>query len=134
MFAAVFVAVLALVFVPFLPDGGPGELYDRTFGYQADRGSPFSVWGQAPSLDFLQALARVGAVALAVAVALVPRRKSVLQVAALAAVVVVAVQLGATHWFYFYVVWFLPLYLTAALGEAGPLSPGSSAARRAAAS
>jgi len=134
VFAAAFVAALALVFVPFLPDGGPGELYDRTFGYQADRGSPFSVWGQAPSLDFLQALARVGAVALALAVALVPRRKSVLQVAALAAVVVVAVQLGATHWFYFYVVWFLPLYLAAALGEAGPLSPGSSAARRAAAS
>ena len=25
----------------------------------------------------------------------------------------IAVQLGATHWFYFYVVWFLPLVLAA---------------------
>ena len=99
--------------LPFLPDGGPRELYDRTLGYQASRSSPFSVWGLAPSLEFLRPLARAGAIALALAVALWPRRKTPAQVAALAAAVLIAVQLGATHWFYFYVVWFLPLVLAA---------------------
>ena len=68
-----------------------------------------------------------------------PRAKSAVQVAALAVAVIVAVQVGATHWFYFYVVWFLPLYLAAAFGEHDPvnrdrISRSSSAARRAAAS
>ena len=45
--------------------------------------------------------------------ALWPARKTPTQVAALAAAVLIAVQLGATHWFYFYVVWFLPLVLAA---------------------
>jgi hypothetical protein len=105
------VAVTALLVLPFLPDGGLREFYDRTLGYQASRSSPFSVWGLAPSLDFLRPVERVAALALAVAVALWPRRKTAAQVAALAAAVVIAVQLGATHWFYFYVVWFLPLVL-----------------------
>ncbi|HSF03488.1 MAG TPA: glycosyltransferase 87 family protein [Solirubrobacterales bacterium] len=113
VFGIAFCAVSALLVLPFLPDGGPRELYDRTLGYQASRSSPFSVWGLSPSLDFLRPLARAGAIALALAVALWPRRKTPAQVAALAAAVLIAVQLGATHWFYFYVVWFLPLVLLA---------------------
>jgi hypothetical protein len=113
IFGVVFVVVAALLFVPFIPHGGVRELYDRTLGYQASRSSPFSVWGLAPSLHFLQPIERVGTAALAVAVAVWPRRKTPAQVAALAAAVVIAVQLGATHWFYFYVVWFLPLALAA---------------------
>jgi len=113
VFAVAFVAVSALLVLPFLPDGGLREFYDQTLGYQASRSSPFSIWGLAPSLDFLRPIERAGAIALAVAVALWPRRKTPAQVAALAAVVVIAVQLGATHWFYFYVVWFLPLVLAA---------------------
>ena len=38
---------LAVAVLPFVPDGGLRELYDRTVGYQAGRPSPFSVWGQA---------------------------------------------------------------------------------------
>ncbi|MGI9019462.1 MAG: hypothetical protein ACR2G3_01970 [Solirubrobacterales bacterium] len=135
LFTATFGLAMVLLFAPFLPGGGPSELYDRTLGYQADRGSPFSVWGLAPSLEPLQDVVRIGAVALALVLAFVPRTKSLLQVAALSAAIVVAVQLGATHWFYFYVVWFLPAYLAVALGEAGgPLRPSRSEARRAAAS
>ncbi len=113
VFAVVFVAVTAALILPFLPPGGLREFYDHTLGYQAARSSPFSVWGQAPSIEFLQPVERVGAAVLAVAVALWPRRKTPAQIAALAAGVVIAVQLGATHWFYFYVVWFLPLFLAA---------------------
>jgi hypothetical protein len=113
VFSVAFVLVAVVLTVPFLPDGGLREFYDRTLGYQAARSSPFSIWGLAPSLDWLQTLARLGAIALAVAVAFVPTRRSPAQVAALAAAVTVAVQLGAAHWFYFYVVWFLPAYLVA---------------------
>jgi hypothetical protein len=113
VFAACFVAITAALIVPFLPPGGLREFYDHTLGYQAARSSPFSVWGQAPSIEFLQPVERVGAAVLAVAVALWPRRKTPAQIAALAAAVVIAVQLGAEHWFYFYVVWFLPLVLAA---------------------
>jgi hypothetical protein len=113
VFAVAFLVVAAVVTLPFVPDGGLSELYDRTLGYQAARSSPFSVWGLAPSLDFLRPVARAAAVALALAVAFWPARKTPAQVAALAAAVVIAVQLGATHWFYFYVVWFLPLVLAA---------------------
>jgi Glycosyltransferase family 87 len=113
VFAAALAVVLDAAFLPFLPDGGPRELYDRTVGYQASRGSPFSVWGQIDSGETLRAIATVAAIALAVAVAFVPRRRAPVQVAALGAAVLIAVQLAASHWFYLYVVWFAPLVLVA---------------------
>jgi hypothetical protein len=39
----------------------------------------------------------------------VPRRPDLRQTAALGAAILIAVELTATHWFYLYVVWFLPL-------------------------
>ena len=133
VFSAIFGGICVALLLAFLPDGGVREIYDRTLGYQADRSSPFSLWGLAPSLDFLQTAARAGAIALAVALAFTPRARSALQVAALAAAIVVAVQVGATHWFYFYVVWFLPAYLAVALGEPA-ISRSTSEARPAEAS
>ncbi len=134
-FSLAFLAVAALLVLPFLPDGGLHEFYDRTLGYQASRSSPFSVWGLAPSLDFLRPVERAAAAALALAVALWPRRKTPAQVAALAAAVLIAVQLGATHWFYFYVVWFLPLVLAALFAaQPGQLTRSASPAARGSAS
>jgi hypothetical protein len=106
-----FLAVAALVTIPLLPDGGFRELYDRTLGYQASRGSPFSVWGQAPSLHFLQTISKVLALGLAALFFFLPRRRTTLQVAALAAALLIAVQVAANHWLYPYVVWFAPLVL-----------------------
>jgi Glycosyltransferase family 87 len=133
VFGVAFISVCALLTLPFLPDGGLREFYDHTLGYQASRSSPFSVWGLAPSLDLLRPIERAAALALAVAVAFWPRRKTPVQIAALAAAVLIAVQLGATHWFYFYVVWFLPLVLVALFAarpdgfrrSASPAAPGS---------
>src|SRR5262249_22960752 len=56
LFAIAFLITAAVVTIPLLPDGGFRELYDRSLGYQASRGSPFSLWGQAPSLHWLQTL------------------------------------------------------------------------------
>jgi hypothetical protein len=123
IFSATFVVVFVVAFVPFIPDGGLRELYDRTLGYQATRSSPFSIWGQAPSLDWLQSVARVAAAALALGVAFWPRRKTAIQVAALAGAVTIAVQLTAGHWFYFYVVWFLPFVLVASFASQGAMTP-----------
>ena len=117
IFSLAFAAVAVAVTLPFVPDGGLDELYDRTLGYQATRSSPFSLWGQAPGLDFLQPVARVLAVALALGVALYPRFKTPVQIAAMAVAVTIAVQLTASHWFYFYVVWFLPFVLVASFGS-----------------
>ena len=75
LFTLAFGATIAAAALIFMPDGGLRELYDRTVGYQAGRDSPFSVWGQVPSLDWLQTATKVAAVALAAAVAFVPRRR-----------------------------------------------------------
>jgi hypothetical protein len=112
-FAIAFLAVAALVTIPLLPDGGLSGLYDRSLGYQASRGSPFSVWGQAPSLDVLQTPTKVLAVGLALLVFFLPRRRGPAQLAALAAAVLIAVQVTSNHWFYPYTVWFAPLALVA---------------------
>jgi hypothetical protein len=121
LFVLGFLVAAAVVTLPLLPDGGLRELYDRSLGYQASRGSPFSVWGQAPSLHALQTLTKVGAVALAAAFFFVPRRRSTIQLAALAAALLIAVQVTANHWFYPYAVWFAPLVLIAVFArERGP--------------
>ena len=123
VFALAFLITAAVVTIPLLPDGGFRELYDRSLGYQASRGSPFSVWGQAPSLHFLQTLSKVFAVALAALLFFVPGRRSTVQVAALAAALLIAVQVTANHWFYPYTVWFAPLVLIAAFAaQRGPES------------
>ena len=110
-FAAAFAAVCLAVTVPFIPDGGLRELYDTTIGFQLGRGSPFSLWALHPSLDWLQSALKMGAIGLAVVLAFVPRRRDARQVVALAAAVMIAVQLPATHWFYFYLAWVAPLVL-----------------------
>jgi hypothetical protein len=115
-FAAALGITLLLVVAPFVPDGGLREMYDRTVGYQAGRGSPFSLWGQDDSLGWLHTVVKAAAVGLALLVSLVPRRVDERQVAALGAAVLIALQLTAIHWFYLYVVWFLPFVLVAVFG------------------
>ena len=112
-FAAAFVLVAVAVMLPFLPDGGLRDFYDTTVGFHAGRESPFSVWGQEPGLDWLQTVVKVAAAGLAVAVAVLPRERDVVQVAALGAAALIGLQLATVHWFYLYIVWFAPLVLAA---------------------
>jgi hypothetical protein len=102
--------------------GGLHEFYDRTLGFQASRGSPFSIWGLY-GWDTAQAVVQVAGVLLAVAVAFLPRRRDLVGLSALAAAVLIALQLGVTHWFYLYIAWFLGPVLIALLGDAEPAEP-----------
>jgi hypothetical protein len=123
-YAAVFALTAAIVVVPFLPDGGVRDFYDTTIGFHAGRESPFSVWGQEPGLDWLQTVLKVAVAGLALAVAFVPRRRDTVQVAALAAAVLIGLQLVTVHWFYLYIVWFAPLVLAALFAaQRDPLEP-----------
>ena len=113
--AGIFCLVLAVVLGAMLAlpaiDPGLGTFYDRTLKSQLDRTSPFSVWGQDHSLEWLQTSFKVFAVALALLVAFLPRRRSLAQGAALAAAVIIAVEITAEHWFYLYIPWFFGLLL-----------------------
>jgi hypothetical protein len=108
-FAAVTVAAMVWPAI----DPGLKTFYDRTIASQAGRESPFSIWGQAPGLEPI----RIGLLVLtgiaSIAFAFVPRRKSLVQLAALSAALLILLQLTLHHWFYLYIVWFYPLLLIA---------------------
>ncbi len=119
-FAIATVAAFAVLLLePSLLDAAR-TFWDRTLGYQLGRESPFSIWGWGqyhargiPDLGSLQTVMQVGAIALAGVVAALPREKGPLELAALTAAVLLAVELSLTHWFYLYLPWVLPFVLLA---------------------
>ncbi len=123
LFLLAFVVVIGVMLILPALDPGLSTFYDRTVKSQIDRSSPFSIWGQHHSLEWLQTAAKAFAVGLALAVAFVPRRRSLVQVAALAAAVMIAVELTAEHWFYLYIPWFAALALPAIAFQGGRSSP-----------
>ncbi len=116
VYAVAFAGALALAFIPALRHDTPHTIYERTIVYQAERGSPFSVWGLY-GLHGLEHVVEVAAVVLALALAVVPRRHDVVGLAAACAAVILAEQLGIEHWFYLYIPWFFPLAIVALLGR-----------------
>jgi hypothetical protein len=115
-FTAVCAATVAATLVPVFIQGNFARFWHDTVGYQATRPAPFSVWGLYGGLSIEQHVVQGLAALLAVVIAFVPRRRSVIEVAALGAAVLIAIQLGVTYWFYLYIMWFLPLALLALLG------------------
>ena len=107
---ALLVTAIALVW-PAL-DPGLKTFYDRTIATQAGRDSPFSIWGQT-SLEPLRTALLAGLGLLSLAFAFVPKTKSIAQLAALSAALLILLQLTLHHWFYLYIVWFYPLLLIA---------------------
>jgi hypothetical protein len=114
--ALAFVLTTVVVMLPVLTENNLHAFWHDTISYQAQRGSPFSVWGLWGGLGVAQHLVQGAAAGLALIVAFVPRRRDVVTVAALAAAVLIALQLGVTHWFYLYIVWFFPLVIVAVFG------------------
>jgi hypothetical protein len=113
LFVGGFAAVTAVAVTWPLINPGLHTFYERTIAAQAGRSSPFSIWGQDESLEPLRVAILAATGVLAVALAFVPRKKSLLQVAALSAALMLGVQITLHHWFYLYIVWFFPLMLIA---------------------
>ena len=123
LFVAGFAVAAALAFTPVLAHNDLRDFWDATIGFQAQRGSPFSPWGlydpDVSWLDSAQRVVQAAAVLLALALAFVPRRRDVVGLAALSAAILLALQLGVSHWFYLYIPWFFPLVMLALLGRWG---------------
>ena len=123
-FAAAFAAVIALTLLHPALDPGLGTFFDRTVSSQIDRTSPFSIWGQTDGIQWLQTTVFAAAAAFALALAFVPRRRTLPQIGALSAAVLLALQLSVDHWFYLYIPWFLPgLFLALAAPPGRPAVP-----------
>ena len=138
LFALAFVLTVVIASIPAFVHDSLHTFYERTLAYQSDRESPCSIWGlygSSPTGGHYQHWlseardAVVGAgIALALALAVLPRREDVVGLAAAAAAILIAVQLGIDHWFYLYIPWFFGLVMLALLGQInwdGPaLAPG----------
>lgn len=118
-----FLAATALAFAPLVALDGPGvfrTFWSRTFGWQLDRPSPFSVWDWGeypgmPDLAGLQIALKLLLIALAALLFVAPRRLDAARVAALGAVLLVGFQLVLTHWMHTYVPWWVPCVAIALL-------------------
>ncbi len=137
-YALGFALVAALALAPFT--GDPLAIWRRTIGFQAGRDAPFSPWGLYGWPEAARTAVQAATVLLALALAVVPRRRDLGQVAALAAALLIALQLGAVYWFFPYLVWFVPPALTAivlrfrpAERPAGAIAPPAAPSRPASA-
>jgi len=115
-FAIAFAVCFAVVSLPALTHNSLRTVWEDTLVYQANRGSPFSVWGLYGGLGPVQAVVEVAAVVLALALAVLPRAPGTVGLAAAGAAILLGLQLGVDHWFYLYIPWFLPLVMLALLG------------------
>jgi hypothetical protein len=112
-FAAVFASACALLLLYPAIDPGLATTWERTIQSQLDRTSPFSIWGQVSWLQPLQTLLMIGTVAFASALVLIPRNRTLVQISALSAAVIIATQITLEHWFYLYIAWFFGMLIAA---------------------
>ncbi len=94
--------------------------WDRTFGWQLSRPSPFSIWDWGeypgyPDLHVVQTALKALLLFASVALAFVPRTRNVVQLAALSGALLLGFELVLTHWFYLYIPWFFPFVAFALL-------------------
>jgi hypothetical protein len=121
-FAGFTIAALLLLAMLALDANGASLLWHRTIDYQLGRVTPMSIWTLGLyhpgwwDLRLLQHVVQLVVVLGAVALGVFPRhRKDAAAVAAFAGAVVIAVQIGASYWFYPYVCWWLPAVMIAVL-------------------
>jgi hypothetical protein len=125
LFLGATAAAALAVLIPLLPDGGPREVWDTTIGYQSGRASPFGPWsylGGSPAQGAAMALVALFVLGLALA-----RPRSGARLFALAAAALVATELPLGYWFFFYLVWPLPLIVMAWLADDARSAVSSSA-------
>ncbi len=109
------------ILVPMLPVLLSGDwhwFWHDSIAYQAGRPAPFSIWGlwggARQSLHLPEHIELGATVALGLAAPFWPRgNRTVVEVAALGAAILMGLQMGITYWFYLYIVWFFPLVIVA---------------------
>ena len=107
-FALAFAVTIVVVMLPVLLSGDLHAFWHDSISYQASRPSPFSIWGLWGGLTVEQRLVQGLTVLMALGAAFLPTRRGPVEVAALAAAIMIGVELSLTHWFYLYIVWFFP--------------------------
>jgi hypothetical protein len=119
-FGVVTLAVFSILFLEPSAWGALKTFVNRALRWQVGRESPFSIWdwrqyhaAGLPDLHILQKALEVLLVIGAIVLAVRPRLKTPLQLAALSAALLLGFQLVQTYWFYTYIPWFLPFLLFA---------------------
>jgi hypothetical protein len=112
-----FAAAVGVCMLPVLLNHDLHFFWRDSIQYQADRTSPFSIWGLWGGLGIVQHLFQGAVVAVGVGVYFVPGRRSLVQVAALSGALLIALQMTITYWLYPYLVWFTPMVLVAVLAS-----------------
>ena len=124
LFVGGFAVATLLGFWVLLLEPDPVEaarvFWDRTFGWQLGRDSPFSIWNWGeypgyPDLSAWQTALKVVLLVGALVCGLVPRSQSPVRLAALTAALLIGFELVLTHWFYLYIPWFFPFVAVALL-------------------
>jgi hypothetical protein len=102
--------VLAGLLLVLDGSGALRTFWDRTFGWQLDRPSPFSIWDWGaypgfPDLGVVQQILKVALVLGALLLFVFPRRLDAARAMALAGVLMIGFQIVLTHWMYLYLPW-----------------------------
>jgi hypothetical protein len=128
-FALATVAAFSVVLLEPSPLHELRVFWDRTVAWQVGRDSPFSLWDWRqyhahglPDLHLVQRGLEALLVLAALAAALLPRRKSPLQLAALTAALLAGFELVLTYWLYTYIPWFYPFAAIAVLAPAAAVT------------
>ena len=138
VFGAGFLVATALSFSVLFLEPDPAHavrvFWDRTFGWQLSRPSPFSIWDWDeypgfPDLAHVQTALKIALVAGSGLLYFLPRSKGPLQVAALTGALLIGFELVLTHWFYLYIPWFFPFTALALLAPAATRAPVPEEAR-----
>ena len=112
-FGIAFLVTCVVTMLPVLLKNDLSAFWHDSIVYQSDRTTPFSIWGLWGGLGWLQSLCQGAVIALALGAAFLPSRRTVVDVAALGAGILIALQLTLNYWLYPYIVWFLPMALVA---------------------
>jgi hypothetical protein len=106
-----------VVMLPVLLDHNLHAFWHDSIAYQAGRTSPFSIWGLWGGLEVVQHLVQGATVAFALGLMVIPQKRGLIEVAALSAAILIALQLSASYWLYSYIVWFYAPLLVALFGS-----------------
>jgi hypothetical protein len=115
-YTATFALTSVIVMLPVVLNNNLATFWHDSLKSQIDRTSPFSIWGLWGGLSLEQHAVQGFAVALAICAAFFPRHRTIVEMCALGAAILIAFQLGLTHWFYLYIPWFFPFVIVALIG------------------